>query len=719
MRSSLLAIASGFAGVVVLVAACGASDSSVFAPKGDGGDGGGGGDGLDGSTFGDGSDPSFGDSSTNDSGGGGSKPIASLAITPAHAALTVEDGQTPPTQAFQVIATYDDGTSGPVQGVVTWSDSTPQIGAMNGGGVFTASGLQGGELTVTAASGGKTGTATLDVKLHALRVAGGGMDPGTQTTLRGATTPDGAVKWAYPYDKTVFPRGLNGPELQWIGGADADLVYVHLTSPYYDFEAFGPATSQRFTPTGPDWTRFVDSTTGDAELKVTRLAGGTGTAATVLVDQHWSIAPGSMRGTIYYWAIDTGRVMRITPGATNPDDLFGAVDLVPPQKGKCVSCHSVSANGQRIVVSAGHWSDTTVDIDQTSVSYDFVGKSISWSGAEVTNGGSAFSLAGISADGKVMVQNFMPQNFAPDPIPFATSTGAFDATTGALIPNSGLDGKKLFTPVFSPDDKVLVYATGGPGDLHAMDWDPVARKATNDRLVVASGTVASKKYIQYPTVTPDHQYVLYQRGPNYGSEGIAGDLYMAPVAGGGPEVKLAALDGDAYPFAAANRDRHLDYEPTFAPVASGGKYWVVFHSRRTYGNELTNPVAYGGEGVGVKQLWVAAIDQNVTAGVDPSHPAFHLPGQSLATFNMRGYWALEPCRGDGAGCASGTECCGGYCASAGPGSGAFVCAAAPSASSGGCAQDGDRCASDGDCCKGGSEPLRCINSVCSVDVIVK
>src|SRR6185369_1207134 len=100
----------------------------------------------------------------------------------------------------------------------------------------------------------------------------------------------------------------------------------------------------------------------------------------------------------------------------------------PPAKGICVSCHTVSANGQRILASAGHWSDTNAnDIDQTSVSYDFVGKSVSWAGDEVTNGGSAFSLAALSADGKVMVQNFMPQNFAPDPIPFANATGAFDA----------------------------------------------------------------------------------------------------------------------------------------------------------------------------------------------------------------------------------------------------------------------------------------------------
>ena len=176
-------------------------------------------------------------------------------------------------------------------------------------------------------------------------------------------------------------------------------------------------------------------------------------------------------------------------------------------------------------------------------------------------------------------------------------------------------------------------------------------------------------------------------------------------------MKLAALDGDTYGFAAGDRDRHLDFEPTFAPVASGGKFWVVFHSRRTYGNELTG-VAYNGEGNGVKQLWVAAIDQNPTAGVDPSHPAFHSAravaphaqhARLLGTRAVQRQWH--------AGCGSGTECCGGYCAGGGAGTdaSALVC----SATAVGCSQEGDKCATASDCCAVGGAAQVCINSVCS------
>jgi hypothetical protein len=260
-------------------------------------------------------------------------------------------------------------------------------------------------------------------------------------------------------------------------------------------------------------------------------------------------------------------------------------------------------------------------------------------------------------------------------------------------------------PAFSPDDQLLAYVDPTTHDLRAYDWDPVGKKATNDRLIVASASNASLPQIQFPTASPDHKWIVYQRGPGLGSLGIAGDLFVVSVASPGTEIPLDALNGASYPFAAGARDRDLDYEPTFAPVAAGGYFWVVFHSRRTWGNALTGP-AFVAEGNGVKQLWVAAFDEAPQPGKDPSHAAFYLPGQDPTTLNMRGYWALDPCKGNGLGCQSGTECCGGYCG-AGP-DGGLQC----SSTSSGCSQNGDKCAQTSDCC-GASKGVTCINGVCS------
>jgi hypothetical protein len=60
-----------------------------------------------------------------------------------------------------------------------------------------------------------------------------------------------------------------------------------------------------------------------------------------------------------------------------------------------------------------------------------------------------------------------------------------------------------------------------------------------------------------------------------------------------------------------------------------------------------------------KKLWVAAINTSFTGGVDPSHPAFYLPGQELKAGNSDGYWVNAQCVNVGAACSSNDDCCGG------------------------------------------------------------
>jgi hypothetical protein len=108
---------------------------------------------------------------------------------------------------------------------------------------------------------------------------------------------------------------------------------------------------------------------------------------------------------------------------------------------------------------------------------------------------------------------------------------------------------------------------------------------------------------------------------------------------------------------------------------------------------------------------VAAIDIDGTPGQDISHPAFYLEGQELQAGNMRGFWALDPCKSDGNTCGSGDECCGGFCrqVSTADGGTAKQCLA----QGGGCSNDGERCSSDADCCNyaGG---IRCLSNVCGL-----
>ena len=94
--------------------------------------------------------------------------------------------------------------------------------------------------------------------------------------------------------------------------------------------------------------------------------------------------------------------------------------------------------------------------------------------------------------------------------------------------------------------------------------------------------------------------------------------------------------------------------PRFTPFVEGGYYWLLFHSARPYGDSVTNPTT--------KQLWAMAIDATVTprdvvAGVDPSHPAFWVPGQTVSESSIQGVWTRGACAGLGDACISSSACC--------------------------------------------------------------
>ncbi|HEY2733113.1 MAG TPA: hypothetical protein VGI70_03970, partial [Polyangiales bacterium] len=171
-------------------------------------------------------------------------------------------------------------------------------------------------------------------------------------------------------------------------------------------------------------------------------------------------------------------------------------------------------------------------------------------------------------------------------------------------------------------------------------------------------------------------------------------------------------------------DATLNYEPTVAPIVAGGYAWVVFTSRRLYGNvatrdpfesdprnfDLTNGNSGGPT---TKKLWVSAIDVPAKPGTDPSHPAFYLPAQELFAGNSRGFWVLDACRADGKSCDSGDQCCGGYCRSIDE----FGLATCMSTPPGSCAKEYDSCNVSADCCRIGSTVLQCIANRCAQETL--
>ena len=96
---------------------------------------------------------------------------------------------------------------------------------------------------------------------------------------------------------------------------------------------------------------------------------------------------------------------------------------------------------------------------------------------------------------------------------------------------------------------------------------------------------------------------------------------------------------------------------------------------------------------------------------DPSHPGFYLVGQSDSG-NVRAFVALNPCLDDGATCASGLDCCCGFCPIAeGASEGTCGCEPPP------CSQKNEKCEEDSDCCPPddpATQPQnRCVGGFCN------
>ena len=674
-----LAVAVILAGVIPV--ACGGAGGSPTGTTGTGT----GGSGGKGTTSNGGTNSGEGGCVINCAGGG--SPSGALTVTCDTSTIDVLNGSSMPAHCS---ATVDGNKVG-----ASWIVDVSAVAGIDASGTVTATGTQGGDVVVKAAYDNQTATSSVKVTLKKVLNPAGISDPDV-AVLKGAMDPEAAsVVWAYPYNGTVFPKGLLAPEMMWNGTGGGDKYYVHVTSKYADFEFFTTADPpSRYTLDEQSWQQLTESGPGgDVAIHVARMPAGAATAA-VVINHTWKIANGSLRGTVYYWSNNLGRVVRIKPGATAPDDfLINDVKLdfaSQPKDGNgncptcCTTCHAVSANGSTLVIG-GDFPATTIDLLTNTVKLTLtdVGKPLrNW------------SMPTLSPNGQVLIENN-----APLPGPPGGSDGMWNSATGAKILGTGLDGVFLDMPSFAPNGTKIAYINHSSHNLEVYDYDASTNLVQNAVGLVPAGGDPNLNAIAFPTVSPDAKWIAYHRGqyPNSLDTRFGpGDLYLASVDQPGSETALGKINGIASSFAAGDRDLHYNYEPTFAPLNAGGYMWVVFTSRRTQGNK---PLLSGAKSV-VKQLWVAAIDQNPVPGQDPSHPAFWVKGQDEATLNMRGFWALDPCKQVGAGCGTGSECCNQNCDTG-------VCKE-PNPNT--CSQTGNVCAKDGDCC---DPKAKCINAICS------
>ena len=748
---------------------------------------------------------------TGDVVGFGDAASGAFDIEPApEQTLAVTIGSTSPTVTYSALS----GTA-PVS--VGWSVDRGEIATVAPGpattAILTPTGTTGGVVAITGKANNQSVTRTTFVKLGGTQNgpsndpseqaqvatttaqlgAGGGVggvggeglgsavtDTATLTALQNPTQDGSAqsLKFLYPYDKTVWPRGMLAPLLMWSWSFDdADAIQIKLTTTSGSFSWTGtfarPSILQQtgkpfiHHPIPEDIWAMATNTAGTLignvrdDLTVS-LTVAKGQQAYGPITQTYKVAPGRLTGTVYYNSYGTrlvqnagtdaaghpigAAVLSIRSGDTAPKVTAGKNSS---DDSGCRTCHTVASRGKWFVAQ-DPGETTGVEHDFPSHLYDL---------SQITPPDQSiaptakFAWAAMTSDGSLAFTNTTYPSCINQGVSNTQSELWTMSATPALTTWTGLPaGLPAGYPAFAPDDKYMTYVdtTGhtntaqGPLELAAFDLKTRAFSGVEQLAAPASGQV-----LGFPSFLPDDSGVVFQtqvRGSPGGREGVfcsdantivtrigaRGEIWWVNTKGTPQPVALANLNGKSYlPLGPNNHgastatdpndpfsengldDTTLSYEPTVLPVVAGGYAWVVFTSRRMYGNELqatpydTWPASYDTSDLSlgaVKKLWVAAIDLNAPPGSDPSGPAFYLPAQELLAGNSRGFWVLDPCSQDGSSCTSGDQCCNGSCTP--DGKNGLVCAPAQ-----GCSNVSNKCTTSADCCDSNNQ---CINGYCAV-----
>jgi len=627
--------------------------------------------GFDNGDGGMGDDSSFDDGSCavlncdNPDGGNG----AQLDINPKNVTLQIVNGNIP-TQAFTVTMGTMDVTS-----QVVWSFDQPIIGDIPSGNTFIPSGKSAGVGTLTAllANPKGVGTTTITVTIDKT-VNTGNLTMQQQMQLGNPNGGADPAQVVYPYDNTFFPLKVLAPEIRWNGSNAGEVYRLRFTSkflPYTEYFNNTPPPSRHIVPQA-DWSMIEYSGNGPQsdplKVELTRMAGNTVYNPKT---ETWHIAKGNLHGSIFYWELPdnvqncgnqyAGRILRIKPDSTMVDPFF-------TNNGACWGCHTVSRDGKTVMASF-NFPVGTVDVSKNPAVQNMT-----------MYGTGTFSAFNDKGDKAMIATDQFGQY----------KLNIFDVKTGNMLKADVFSQfGKGSEPAWSPNGLKLAAIANGSGsfgwffdtpqgDLIIADYNNGNPNNFKVLITGASGTGRPA----YPSFYPTSDYIAYGR-PTAGSRSTGtGDLWITDLTGKTKKLAVASSDNKSF-------------NPVFAPLRAGGYSWIVYITRRDYGNRLV--------GTNRQQLWITAIDDPPTSS-DPSHPPFYVRGQEDCAKSENAYYALDPCKMKGQSCESGVDCCSGQCVKI---NGMYVCGDPPN---GGCSADGNACMTDQDCCN--APTSKCVDGYC-------
>lgn len=639
--------------------------------------------------------PKLPNSFIRDDAGGDRGELVSVRIDPETAELVSVDGDTP-VQHFRLIGVFEDGSEEIVP--AAFEIDNPALGAFDtANGELISNGIVGGVATVTAtALEGSLSPQIADVTVRIERLILSRDAPRDPSVVfkDQQSDPEFAANIVYPLEGAVLPQNAFPIDIQWENGLGSDFFKVTLSKPNANIVSVFKHTGSNFNNhwvVDEDAWRSIAQTDpdDDATIEIERwvaLNQNVYTSPPVRI----RFARAALSGSIYYWDISEGAIIRINDGS-GVGEAFLPTPPADSNGNRCVGCHSLSNNGQYMVGRLGTGDNIGAVFDVTTDLTTTPAPTV-WP-VDVNNGERWWASTWNPSDDRLLVTRTEPTG----------GMDLIDPFTGAVVPvaQGSLPTSNVTQPAWAPDDSLVAYISnidswGGDmttGDLTVLPVTGRDSFGAPQTLVSGSipGAMPAGTSSSYPTWTPDSQYIAFAHGTGARSDRDESAIYMMQRDGS----NVVRLDN------ACGGDRTDNFQPNFSAFDSGGYYWMMFLSRRDYGN-----AAAGTQGANRQQLWVSAIRKDAAPGEDPSSVPYWLAGQRTQSMNISGFWAPRPCREDGESCSVGSECCGGSCAR--DPDGALVCSPPPPEL---CRELNETCSSTADCCVEDPE-LVCSNNVC-------
>lgn len=539
------------------------------------------------------------------------EPGDALVVMPSLARLEVINGAAA-SQDFTVMLVKPSGREYDVTTQVQWTLGDPLIGSFTGS-TFTARGGSAGLSPISASLDILNGGGQVEVFVRNVRVGPGA--PANAPDLFAVGTEDAAAAptIAYPAPGVIVPRNIGDLEMHWRDGFGHDLFEMSMVNGHVDLKLYVGA------PGGTGFSAF--STTEwyaaamggrEIQLKLRALTIASPQQIGVAAPQSVFVTNDDLGGGLYYWAASAAAgapygIFRHDFGQPGqPAEPF----YTTVEAGRCVACHALSRDGERMTVvwDGGNGSSTVIDVaSQTPM---------------IPHNNQFWNFATYSPDGNLLV----------------TSSGGTlsvrDGTTGTVtgtVPTAGF----ATHPDFSPLGNLITYArtASGPG---AADWVFNGGEIMTVSFDAATGAWGTPTAIvsgggnnYYPSVSPDGQWVLFNRSGEDAYDDPSAELWVARIDGtGARKLDLANIG----PGLTNSWARWAPFRSNYGPdSAKEDLFWITWSSKRDFGVRLV--------GTGRPQLWMSPFfTGRVEAGGDPTAPAFRLPFQDINSNNHIAQW---------------------------------------------------------------------------------